>query len=143
QHAAGLMSGLLELADDRRIQDFINDAARTVIGRVDFSPALGSVLEMLTQGGRHQQLLDAVLLKAVQVLRKAETQKLIAERVVNWLKEEHKWKQMLLPTEWLGDKAAEAARESVTRFLIEVSSTPTHELRATFDKTVQALVAKL
>lgn len=143
RHAADLMRVLLDLVDDRRIQAFLNDAARTVIGRIDFSQALGSVLEMLTRGGSHQQLLDAVLKQAIELLRRHETQQLIAQRVVSWLKSEHKWKQIVLPTEWLGDKAAEAARTNVIDFLDEVARMPAHELRAAFDKALQALIDKL
>lgn len=143
RHAADLMRVLLDLVDDRRIQAFLNDAARTVIGRIDFSQALGSVLEMLTRGGSHQQLLDAVLKHAIDLLRRHETQQLIAQRVVTWLKSEHKWKQIVLPTEWLGDKAAEAARTNVIDFLDEVARMPAHELRAAFDKALQALIEKL
>jgi len=142
-HAADLMRGVLNLVDDRHIRGFINDAARTMLGRIDFSRALGSVLEMLTQGGRHQQLLDAVLEHAQQFLRNTETQKLIAERVVRWLKEEHKWKQMVLPTEWLGEKAAEAASDGVRGFLAEVANAPAHEVRTAFDKALQTLITKL
>lgn len=143
QHAANLMGVLLDLVDDRRIQAFLNDAARTVIGRIDFSQALGSVLEMLTRGGSHQQLLDAVLRHAIALLKRPETQQLIAQRVVNWLKSEHRWKQLVLPTEWLGEKAAEAARSNVIDFLDEVARMPAHELRAAFDDALEGLIARL
>ena len=42
RHTADLMSGWLDLVDDRRIQAFIGDAARTVLGKLDFSQALVS-----------------------------------------------------------------------------------------------------
>lgn len=143
RHSAELMGVLLDLVDDRRIQAFLNDAARTVIGRIDFSQAVGAVLEMLTRGGSHQQLLDAVLRHAIGLLRRPETQQLIAQRVVSWLKSEHKWKQIVLPTEWLGDKAAEAARGNVIDFLDEVARMPAHELRAAFDDALEGLIARL
>lgn len=143
RHSAELMGVLLDLVDDRRIQAFLNDAARTVIGRIDFSQAVGAVLEMLTRGGSHQQLLDAVLRHAIGLLRRPETQQVIAQRVVSWLKSEHRWKQIVLPTEWLGDKAAEAARGNVIDFLDEVARMPAHELRAAFDDALEGLIARL
>lgn len=143
RHSAELMGVLLDLVDDRRIQAFLNDAARTVISRIDFSQAVGAVLEMLTRGGSHQQLLDAVLRHAIGLLRRPETQQLIAQRVVSWLKSEHRWKQIVLPTEWLGDKAAEAARGNVIDFLDEVARMPAHELRAAFDDALEGLIARL
>lgn len=143
RHTADLMRGWLDLVDDRRIQGFISDAARTVLSKLDFSPALGSVLEMLTQGGRHQQLLDAGLTQLARWLGRPQVRDEIARRVVAWLKEDHKYKQMILPTEWIGSQAAQAASAGLNRFLTEVANSPVHELRATFDDAVQTLVGKL
>ena len=143
RHAANLMGNWLDLVDDKRIQAFISDATKAVVGKLDFSQALGSVLEMLTKGGRHQQLLDAALGFVAEKLRDPALREKIAQRVVNWLKSEHKWKQMLLPTEWIGDQAAEAASSGLNRFLDEVANSPTHELRETFDLALKKLVRNL
>ena len=143
RHTANVISGWLDLVDDRRIQAFISDAARTVIGKLDFSHALGSALSMLTHGGRHQQLLDTALEHIAAQLRKPEFRKNIAERVVAWLKAEHKWKQIVLPTEWIGDQAAEGASAWLDRLLEEIANSPNHELRRQFDKALQSLVTKL
>lgn len=143
RHTADLVSSWLDLVDDRRIQAFINDASRTVLGKLDFSKALGSVLDMLTQGGRHQQLLDMALIHVAAKLREPELRREVAERVINWLKSEHKYAQIVLPTDWIGDKAAEAASNGLNNFLDEVAKSPTHELREVFDRTLKALVTKL
>ena len=143
RHAANLMGNWLDLVDDKRIQAFISDATKAVVGKLDFSQALGSVVEMLTKGGRHQQLLDAALGFVAEKLRDPALREKIAQRVVNWLKSEHKWKQMLLPTEWIGDQAAEAASSGLNRFLDEVANSPTHELRETFDLALKKLVRNL
>ena len=143
RHAANLMGNWLDLVDDNRIQAFISDATKAVVGKLDFSQALGSVLEMLTKGGRHQQLLDAALGFVAEKLRDPALREKVAQRVVNWLKSEHKWKQMLLPTEWIGDQAAEAASSGLNRFLDEVANSPTHELRETFDLALKKLVRNL
>ena len=143
RHAANLMGNWLDLVDDKRIQAFISDATKAVVGKLDFSQALGSVLEMLTKGGRHQQLLDAALGFVAEKLRDPALREKVAQRVVNWLKSEHKWKQMLLPTEWIGDQAAEAASSGLNRFLDEVANSPTHELRETFDLALKKLVRNL
>ena len=143
RHAANLMGNWLDLVDDKRIQAFISDATKAVVGKLDFSQALGSVLEMLTKGGRHQQLLDAALGFVAEKLRDPALREKIAQRVVNWLKSEHKWKQMQVPTEWIGDQAAEAASSGLNRFLDEVANSPTHELRETFDLALKKLVRNL
>ncbi|MFO1181825.1 DUF445 domain-containing protein [Ottowia sp.] len=143
RHTADLMSGWLDLVDDRRIQLFISDVTRTLLGKLDFSKALGAVLEMLTQDGRHQQLLDAALTYVKNMLREPAFRHKVAERVVAWLKDEHKWKQMVLPTDWIGDQAAEAASSGLNRFLEEVANSPTHDLRKLFDGALRTLVANL
>ena len=143
RHAADVFSKSLDLVDDRRIQAFISDATRTVIGKLDFSHALGSALSLLTQGGRHQQLLDSALDHLAGELRKPEVRQNIAERVVAWIKSEHKWKQMVLPTEWVGDKAAEGASAWLDKLLEDIASSPNHELRKHFDKTLQSLITRL
>lgn len=137
------MGNWLDLVDDKRIQAFISDATKAVVGKLDFSQALGSVLEMLTKGGRHQQLLDAALGFVAEKLRDPALREKVAQHVVTWLKSEHKWKQMLLPTEWIGDQAAEAASSGLNRFLDEVANSPTHELRETFDLALKKLVRNL
>ncbi|WP_313697250.1 DUF445 domain-containing protein [Achromobacter sp.] len=143
RHAANVFSKSLDWVDDRRIQAFISDAARTAIGKLDFAHALGSVLSLLTKGGRHQHLLDTALDHLADELRKPDVRKSIADRVVAWIKSEHKWKQMVLPTEWLGDKAAEGASEGLDKLLEEIANSPNHELRRHFDKTLQSLIARL
>lgn len=143
RHTADLLSGWLDLVDDRKIQLFIGDAAKTAVGKVDFAKALASVMEMLTLGGRHQQLLDATITQISAALQKREVRDVIAEKVVDWLKNDHKWKQKILPTEWIGDQAADAASKGIEKFLKEIANSPSHELRIEFDKAIQKLIDKL
>ncbi|CAN7596940.1 DUF445 domain-containing protein [Variovorax paradoxus] len=143
RHAANLTSAWLDLVDEKSIQSFIGDAARAVLGKLDLSQALGSVLTMLTKGGRHQQLLDGALEQLTQALRKPAVREKVAAFVVTWLKKEHKIKQMVLPTEWIGEQAADAAQKGLENFLSEVANSPTHDLRKTFDDALKSLAQKL
>ena len=143
RHTANLLGNWLDLVDDKRIQAFISDATKALVGKLDFSQALGSVLEMLTKGGRHQQLLDTALGFVAEKLHDPAVRQKVAQHVVVWLKSEHKWKQMVMPTDWIGDQAAEAASSGLSRFLDEVANSPTHELREAFDSALKNLVTKL
>lgn len=143
RHTADLLSGWLDLIDDRRIQLFIGDAAKTAVGKMDFSKALASMIEMLTIGGRHQQLLDATITQMAAALQKPEVRTYIAKTVVDWLKTDHKKKEMFLPTEWIGDQAADAAHSWIDKFLKGMASSPSHDLRIEFDKAMQKLIDKL
>lgn len=143
RHAANLISNWLDLVDDRTIKGFIHDAMRTALGKMDFSRTLGSVLEMLTKGGRHQQLLDSAIEYMATMLKNPQIRTQISERVANWIKTEHKVKQLVLPTEWIGEKAAEGASTGLNQLLEEISQNPKHELREKFDDTLKNLVIKL
>ncbi|HWK71849.1 MAG TPA: DUF445 domain-containing protein [Burkholderiaceae bacterium] len=143
RHTTNLVSGWLDLVDDRRIQAFIGDAVRTALGKMDLSQSMGSVLQMLTHGGRHQQLLDSAIERIIDLARQPMVRQQIAKRVVDWLKAEHSIAQMVLPTEWLGDKAAEVAGQSLEQFLQEVANNPKHELRDAFDRALTKLALSL
>lgn len=143
RHTADLISGWLDLVDDRHIQALIGDAVRTAVGKMDLSQALGSVLQMLTQGGRHQQVLDSAIARIIDLARQPPVREQIARRLVDWLKHEHKYKQMVLPTEWLGEQAAEAAGASIERFLTEIAEDPNHELRQDFDRALAKFAMSL
>lgn len=143
RHASSLMRGWLSLIDDKHIHAFISDAARAVVGRIDFSKALGSVLDMITSGNRHQHVLDTAITYLANELRQPVVRDLIASRIANWMKDEHKWKQMVLPTERISEGIAETAVEQFVRLLSEVVDQPDHEFRKKFDAELKLFVTKL
>ncbi|MFT3799836.1 MAG: DUF445 family protein [Burkholderiaceae bacterium] len=142
-HVGRVARTWLQFVDDKPMQGFFGDALRTVINKIDLSPALGSMLDVLTRDGRHQQLLDALIGYALRELQKPSVRGEIARRVVQWLKEEHKWKQLLIPTEWLTTQVVDAAGSVIDRLLTDISQRPEHEIRAIFDGQVDKLVAQL
>ncbi len=143
RHAANLISNWLDLVDDHTIKGFIHDAMRTALGKMDFSRTLGFVLEMLTKGGRHQQLLDSAIEYIATMLKNPQIRTQLSECVVNWITAEHKLRQVVIPKEWLGEKAAEAASTGLNQLLEEISQNPKHELREKFDEILKNLVIKL
>lgn len=143
RYSADALSRVLDVVDDKNIQEFMRDAARTMVGRMDFSRALGSVLETLTKGGRHQLLLEQVLGHITTVMDSPETREIIADRFARWLKKEYNYLEKILPTTLLGEKAASAAVDGLKDLLQEVADTPTHELRKKFDNLLRKFVVKL
>ncbi|WMY12496.1 DUF445 domain-containing protein [Paraburkholderia phenoliruptrix] len=138
-----LTSGMLDLTDDARIQVFIKDALRDVLGKVDLSQSLGSILDTLTKDGRHQELLDAGIDQVLALLRQAEARAFIAERIVDWVRSEYPKMEKILPSAWLGEKGADAIASAVNRMLEQISENPTHQLRQTFDDAAHKLIVKL
>ncbi|HEY2022466.1 DUF445 domain-containing protein [Paraburkholderia sp.] len=138
-----LSGGILDVADDARIQSLIKDALRDLLAKVDLSPSLGSILDMLTRDGRHQQLLDTAIGQVIALLREKPAREFIAARIVDWVKSEYPTMEKILPTALLGDKGADALARATHRMLEQIADNPTHELRERFDEAVQKLIVKL
>lgn len=137
------VSGALQLLEAERIQQLFKDAARTLVAGVDLSHSAAQVLDALTAEGRHQQLLDQLIAKLLEACARPATREAIAQQIVDWLRTEHRVKQMVLPTEWLGDKGSEVIANNLGDWLEQVREDPAHKLRAAFDVQVHALVARL
>ncbi|MBC8722288.1 DUF445 domain-containing protein [Paraburkholderia sp. 31.1] len=138
-----LTGGILDVADDARIQNFIRDGLRDVLAKVDLSQSLGAILDTLTRDGRHQELLDTAIDQVIAVLREAPAREFIAARIVDWVKSEYPTMEKFLPSVWLGDKGAEAIASAANRMLEQIAQNPTHELRDKFDHAVQKLIVRL
>ena len=137
------VAGSLHLVEEVRVQQLLKDAARTLLAKADLSRSAGEVLDTLTANGRHQQLLDQLIERLLQLLATQRTRAVIAEEIVQWLKTEHYRKQLVLPTEWLGEKGSELAARQLGRWLDEVRTDPGHGLRVAFDEQVGQLIARL
>lgn len=137
------VAGALQLLEAERVQHLMKDAARALVGRIDMSRAASEVLETLTADGRHQQLLDQLVAKMLEACSRRSTREAIAQKIVDWLRTEHRVKQMVLPTEWIGDKGSEIIADNLGDYLEEVRSDPSHPLRSAFDEQVRRLVRRL
>ncbi|TFW20171.1 DUF445 domain-containing protein [Massilia arenosa] len=138
-----IVSGVLDVVDDQRIQGFLRQSFRAVIDKVDLAPASAAILDTLTRDGRHQQLLDGAIEQVVTLLRTEESRAFIARQIVEWIRTDYpKWEK-LLPTEYLGEKAADAVAQALDGMLQRVSADPEHELRKGFDGLMARLIEKL
>jgi uncharacterized membrane-anchored protein YjiN (DUF445 family) len=142
-YAVRMMSGLLGLTDDARIQAFIGDSLRAALARVDLSKSAGAILDTLTKDGRHQELLDRMLDQLGALLQEEGTREYVAARIVDWLKGEYPWTEKVLPSEWIGEKSANVLESAVNRLLVEVSEDREHQLRRKFDEVVEKLIVQL
>jgi uncharacterized membrane-anchored protein YjiN (DUF445 family) len=142
-YAVRLMSGLLGLTDDARIQAFIRDALHAALDKVDLSKSAGAILDTLTKDGRHQELLDQMLDQVGALLAEESTREFVAARIVDWLKGEYPVTEKVLPTAWIGESSARVLESAVSRLLLQVSEDREHELRKKFDDVVQRLVVRL
>ena len=143
QQVGRMLAAALDMVQDRQVEHLIQKAARTLIGQVDLSQAMATVLGALTHNGRHQALLDEALAKLIDLLQVPDTRTLIAHTIVQWLKTEHPRKEKMLPTEWLGDKGAAMLAHALEGLLADVAGNPQHALRAKFDDSVHSLITRL
>ncbi|WP_321885937.1 DUF445 domain-containing protein [Paraburkholderia bannensis] len=142
-YAVRLMSGLLGLTDDARIQAFIRDGLHAALDKVDLSKSAGAILDTLTKDGRHQELLDRMLDQLGLLLAEEGTREFVASRIVDGLKGEFPKSEWMLPSEWLGDKGARVLESAVNRLLLQVSEDREHHLRQKFDEVMQKLIVQL
>ncbi len=137
------VGGFLHMVEEERVQKLLKDATRALIGQVDLSRSAGQVLEALTADGRHQELLDQLIVKILEACNQRETRDAIADKIVEWLRSEHRFKQLVLPTEWIGAKGGEIIAANLGSFLQEVQADRGHALRTAFDRQVEHLVWRL
>lgn len=133
----------LDTVEDEKIQAFLAQAARALLGRLDLSRSMASALAALTHQGRHQELLDALLERMGGMVRTEEARAFVADTLVQWIKREHPLKQKVLPTDWLSGKGAAAITHAVDTLLKAVADDPRHELREALDGALARLAERL
>ena len=143
RQAVRLLSAALDMVEDAQVERFIKHAARALIGQLDLSRTMATVLAALTQNGRHQALLDTALAHLTGLLREPQSRSLIAQAIVQWVKREHPRTEKMLPTDWLGDQGAGLMAHALESLLADVANNPRHQLREKFDDAVGQLIDKL
>lgn len=143
RQVARLALAALELVQDRQVQRFLTQSLRAVLSQVDLSRAAASLLTALTQGGRHQVLLDDVLARIAAIMQTANTREFIAASIVEWLKREHPLKEKMLPSDWLGDKGAELIAQALEGLFDDIAHNPEHRVREALDAAVARLIERL
>ncbi|WP_027016088.1 DUF445 domain-containing protein [Comamonas composti] len=133
----------LETVQDRQVERFLSQSFKALLARLDLSRMAAELLDGLTRDGRHQALLDDVLVRVSGLLRESRTHVLIAQAIVSWLKREHPLKEKVLPTDWLGEKGAGAIADALDSLLQEIAEDPGHGMRQAFDTGMQRLILRL
>ncbi|MBV4412809.1 DUF445 domain-containing protein [Enterobacteriaceae bacterium YMB-R22] len=143
RHLLQVLGGLLELADDARIQGLVRRAVHKAIDKVDLSQTSALILESMTRNNRHQQLLDALIAKLIALIQQDSTRAFIAKQIVRWLETEHPRKAKILPTEWLGEHSAKLVSDAVNTLLDDISYDRAHQIRAAFDRITTRFIHNL
>jgi uncharacterized membrane-anchored protein YjiN (DUF445 family) len=138
-----MASWVLDFIEDAAVQKFIGKAVHTMVKSVDLSKSAGTILESLTKGGRHQELLDEGIDQLAKLLANEQTQDFIAQGIVDWLREEYAFIERILPSELIGRKGADIAVKLAAGILDKVSEDRGHPLRQRFDAFAHDFIERL
>jgi uncharacterized membrane-anchored protein YjiN (DUF445 family) len=133
----------LDFIEDAAVQNFIRRAVHAMVRQVDLSRTSGTILESLTAGGRHHELLDEGISQLAQLLANEETQAVIAQGIVDWLREEYAFMERMLPSELIGRKGADLTVRMASSILSRVNEDPEHPLRKRFDAFTHDFIERL
>ncbi len=133
RQTAGVIAAVAETMDDAEIQRSIRDVVEARVESVNVTPLLVSILDRSLQGGQHEALVTAGLRGLARAI--ADNRELLRRR----LGKESPW---WVP-EPVDDVVFEKIYFSLHRFIEEVASDPSHEIRAILDARVADLVERL
>ncbi len=131
--AADAMGGVLEVLDDRDVQDALGSAVERRLEQTEVAPLLGKAIDVAVEGDHHQRMLDGLMKGIAGFLD--ENRAMLRDR----LDEESPW---WVP-EAIDDRVFEKIFGAVQRFLADVSVSPQHEVRSSIDERIRALAVKL
>ncbi|MFP3564139.1 DUF445 domain-containing protein [Paraburkholderia sp. SIMBA_030] len=129
---ADSLPGLLGGIDDAEVERFFDQVVIPQLRMLDVSRAAGGILKVLTEGDRHQPLLDRGL-GALETWLKAN---------VDLIKAKFSAASRFTPAP-LDAYIVNRFVEGIVALLHEVAASPDHELRRQFDEAVRDLIVQL
>jgi uncharacterized membrane-anchored protein YjiN (DUF445 family) len=106
---------------------------------LDLAPLLGQLLEMLTRQGRHQAMLDEVLVKLDALLQDDETRAMVARAISSEIRS----LRFLGLSKTVGGWSANKVVDGISALLAEVAHDPSHPLRERLDEQVAHYIVRL
>jgi len=131
--AAEAMSSAAQMLRDEDVQEVIDRSLARRVRSTHLAPLLGKVLGVITEGDRHQELLDEVIVLASRTVN--DNSELIRQRI----EQETPW---WVPSA-IDDKIFKRVLGAIQRLLGELSRDPDHPLRARFDESLSKFVDRL
>ena len=131
--ASEVLVGLAEAVRDEDVSRVLDDELRRAAERAHLAPLAGRGLRMLTDQGRHQELLDAGLRAAARVLdeNRVELRARFAEQSPWWLPGAAQ------------DRIFDRLLDGFTALLQAVNADPDHPMRRDLDARLDDLVRRL
>ena len=143
----GWALGLLETFDDKRLQKATLDLLVEQVRRWDAAPTAGNVLSLLTQNGRHHQLLDAGLQQLSEFLVQDDVKAKVSQLMLKHSRKE--WPKIIGTLELvanvpdLADGLADKLSASMLAELREVLAQPEHPVRLRYEAWLKDFIERL
>ena len=141
-YATRLLAYGLTVLDDARIRQFLQKIVTERVKNLDLAAAVAEILDVLTQNGRHHELLDQALAGLDELLSRPETRRMVAAEVAKSLPFLLKTVSEALRLE-LDERAALKILDVAAAKIAEVRRDRGHELRQRFDAYVAGFVRRL
>ena len=135
------------LFDDARMRQATLDLFVEQVRRWDAAATAAEVLRVLTQGGRHHELLDAALQKIGGFLAEDEVKSRVSELMVRHARKE--WPkvigmvELVTPVARIADGLADRLSASVLGELRDVLAQPGHPVRLRYEKWLAEYIERL
>jgi uncharacterized membrane-anchored protein YjiN (DUF445 family) len=127
------LRGVVEVLDDRDVQDAIGGMVERRLRQVEVAPLLARAIDVSVDGGHHQRLLDALLRGLSAFLD--DNRGTLRDR----LKQESPW---WVP-EPVDDRIFNKIFDGLQRFLGDLSAAPDHEVRQSIERRILDLADRL
>ena len=121
---ADALGGVVEVLDDRDVQDALGGAVERRLRDIEVAPLLGRAVDVAVDGDHHQRLLESAMRGVVGVPRRQPDRVPRAR-----LEQESPW---WVP-ESIDDRVFDKIFGGVQRFLADVSADRHHEVRRSVD----------
>ncbi len=142
-YGARALAYALQTVEDARVQRFLHAAMLARLREAALAPLAGRVLDLVVQDGRHQQLLDRLLVHAREMLAEEGVQEKIAELIA---REFEGWRRYLMGMQVdaaIGGYSGKKLVAAVSRLIDEVLADPEHALRRRYDEIVATFIGRL
>jgi uncharacterized membrane-anchored protein YjiN (DUF445 family) len=133
RNAATAMSSAAQMLRDEDVQEMIDRSLAERVRTMHLAPLLGRVLTVMTEGDRHQEVLDEVIELASRVVSDN------SEVIRNRIEQETPW---WIPTA-VDEKIFKRVLGAIQRLLKELSADPNHALRQRFDTSLREFIERL
>jgi uncharacterized membrane-anchored protein YjiN (DUF445 family) len=131
--AGDAVKGIVEVLDDRDVQDALGGMVERRLRQVEVAPLLARAIDVSIEGGHHQRLLDAIL-RGLGVFLDENRQTLRSQL--------HKESPWWVP-EPIDDRIFNKIFTGAQSFLADVAATPDHEVRQSIEQRIIELAARL